>query len=77
MQHLNNIGDIPENALLVSFDVVGLYPHIPHDQGVEIMRRFLDKREDQSVSSESICKLANIVLKQTTLSWEKMFIIKS
>ena len=43
--------------------MVGLYPHVPHDQGVEIMRRFLDKSEDQSVSSESLCKLANIVLK--------------
>ena len=63
LQRVNQIGDIPENALLVSFDVVGLYPHIPHDQVVEIMRRFLDKREDESVSSESLCKLANIVLK--------------
>ena len=63
LQHLNNIGDIPENALLVSFDVVGLYRHIRHDQGVEIVRCFLDKREDQSVSSERLCKLANTVLK--------------
>ena len=63
LQRLNQIGDIPENVLLVSFDVVGLYPYIPHNQGVEIMRRFLDKREDQSVPSESLGKLANIVLK--------------
>ena len=27
LQCLNQIGNIPENALLVSFDVVGLYPH--------------------------------------------------
>ena len=63
LQGLNLIGDIPENGLLVWFDVVGLYPHIPHDQGVKIMGRFLDKREDHSVSSESLCKVANIVLK--------------
>ena len=62
LQRLNQIGDIPGNALLVLFNVVDLYPHIPHE-GVEIMRRFLDKREGQSVSSESLCKLANIVLK--------------
>ena len=63
MRRLNQIGDIHENALLVSFDVVDLYLHIPHDQGIEIMRRFLDKHEDHSVSSKSLCKLANIVLK--------------
>ena len=71
LQRLNQIGDIPENALLVSFDVIGLYPHIPHNQVVEIMRRFLDKREDQSVTSESLCKLANIVLKHNYFELEK------
>ena len=43
--------------------MVGLYPHIPHKQSLEIMQCFPDKCEDQSLSSESICKLANIVLK--------------
>ena len=76
MQCLDQIGDVPKNALLVSFDVVGLYLLIPHDQGAEIMHCFLDKREDQSVSSEHLCKLANIVLKQTILNWGKMFTIK-
>ena len=66
LQRLNQIGDISENALLVSFDVVGLYSHIPYNQGVKIMRRFLDKRENRSVSSESLFKLANIVLKRRT-----------
>ena len=37
LQRLNQISDIPENTLLVSFDVVGLYPPIPHHQGVKIM----------------------------------------
>ena len=71
MQHLNQIGDIPGNALLVLFNVVDLYPHIPHEEGVEIMRRFLDKREGQSVSSESLCKLANIVLKHNNFELGK------
>ena len=76
MQCLDQIDDVPKNSLLVSFDAVGLYLLIPHDQGAEIIQRFLDKREDQSVSSEHLCELANIVLKQTTLNWEKMFTIK-
>ena len=50
---------------------MSLYPHIPHDQEAEIMRRFLDKREDQSVLSESVCKLANIVLKHNYFELEK------
>ena len=67
--HLKNIPtiphiqNIPEGTLLVSFDVVGLYPHIPHDEGLQIMKKYLDKREDQSVTSENLYKLAEIVLK--------------
>ena len=77
LQRLNQIRDIPGNALLVSFDMVSLYPHIPHKEGVEIKRRFLDKRENQSVSSENLCKLANIVLKHNYLELGKDIIIKS
>ena len=49
--------------------MVDLYPVIPQDQGVEIIRRFFDKRDDQLVSLESICKLANIELKH---NWFKL-----
>ena len=43
------------------FDVVGLYPHIPHEEGLEILKCFLDKPEDQLVSSENLCRLAKII----------------
>ena len=33
---LKNLGKIPENAFLVTADVVGLYPSIPHDEGLEV-----------------------------------------
>ena len=34
---------------MVTFDVVGLFSHIPHKEGLETIKRYLDKREDQSV----------------------------
>ena len=48
---------------MVSFDVVGLYPYAPHEEGLETVKRYLDKREDQSVSSDSLYKLAKTILK--------------
>ena len=54
---------LPENALLCSIDVVSLYPSIPNDQGVNAMKEALNTREDQSVSTESLVDLAEIVLK--------------
>ena len=57
------IKDLPEDALLVSFDVVGLYPHIPHEEGIEIMEEFLNQREVKDISTKSLCDLATIILK--------------
>ena len=59
----SRLNELPENAYLVSFHVVGLHPHIPHERGLEILKCFLDIREDQSVSSENLCRLVNIILK--------------
>ena len=44
-------------------DVVGLYSNIPHEEGLEALRRALDHRENKSVSTESLTELAKVVLK--------------
>ena len=36
--------DIPNNALLGNADVVGLYPSIPHEAGLSVLKEALDKR---------------------------------
>ena len=63
LYRIEQLQNIPEGTLLVSFDVVGIYPHTPHDEGLQIMKKYLDKREDQSVTSKNLYKLAEIVLK--------------
>ncbi len=34
---LAGIGDIPDDDLLCTANIVGLYPSIPHDEGLEVM----------------------------------------
>ena len=36
---LNQLRDIPDNSLLVIFEVVGLHPHILHEEGLKTMKR--------------------------------------
>ena len=62
LKRINDIGEIPSGSLLVTFDVVGLYPHIPHEEGIETIKKYLNLREDQSVSTNSLCDLARIIL---------------
>ena len=42
---------------------MGLYPHIPHEEGIGIMKEFLNQREVKDISEKSLCDLATIILK--------------
>ena len=59
----NNLDSIPENAILVTADVVGLYPSIPHEVGLRALREALDKRDDNTIPTEELLKMAEFVLK--------------
>ena len=63
MIKLRDLPPLPENALLCTIDVVGLYPSIPHEGGLQAMREALDGRVDKSVSTETLMELAELVLK--------------
>ena len=63
LSRLNQLRDVLDKTLLITFDVVGLYSHMPHKEGLKTMKRYLDRREDQSVPSDSLYKLAKVILK--------------
>lgn len=46
------------------FCVGGLYPNIPHKEGIDITRAFLNERSDKSISTESLYRLAKIFSNQ-------------
>ena len=58
-----NLGSIPENAILVTADVVGLYPSIPHEAGLKALREVLDKREQHTIPTSELIRMADFVLK--------------
>ena len=66
---LAGIGDIPDGALLCTVDVVGLYPSIPHDEGLEAMRRALSSRQDPSISTGSLVNLGKVVLENNVFEF--------
>ena len=46
IQKINEGPLIPENAMLVSLDVTGLYDNIPHDEGIECLGEALTDRKE-------------------------------
>ena len=47
---------------MVTADVIGLYPNIPHDAGLKAFRKSLDNRENKKISTDDLTKMAEFVL---------------
>ena len=63
LQKLKGLPNLSKHSLLCTIDVVGLYPNIPHDEGLEAIRKRLDQRQDKKISTDSLVELAECVLK--------------
>ena len=50
LEKLKNLGNIPSNTILVTADVVGLYPSIPHDAGLQALYEKSEERTDKKSS---------------------------
>ena len=73
LQKLNGLDSLPQDAILCTVDVVGLYPSIPHDEGLESIREALNSRGDQSVSTETLLELTKLVLKNNFFEFNGEF----
>ena len=52
-------------------DVSALYPSVPQEEGLVSLRGALDRRPDQSVSTEYLVKMMRVVLTMNTFEWDK------
>ena len=59
---LQNLGPLPDNAIFVTLDVSSLYTNIPHKEGIEACRHFLNTRQNKSLTTERICDLIRMIL---------------
>ena len=41
LRKIKSLGQLPEGAILCTIDVVGLYPNIPHEEGLASLRKIL------------------------------------
>ena len=52
LKRLEELGGVPQNARLVAADMVGLYPNITHQDGLDTLSLNLDQRDDKIISTE-------------------------
>ena len=70
LMNLKHLGKITDGAILVTADVVGLYPNIPHKAVLETLRRrYIDTSEIKpEILTEDTVQITEFVLKKNFLS---------
>ena len=71
LKKLRSLTNLPGNSLLCTMDVVGLYPNIPHDEGLSALRKRLNERDKKDVSTDTLVELAELVLKNNIFNFNE------
>ena len=69
-EKIESLGRIPEDAFLVTADVVGLYPSIPHNVGLKALYEKLEERSDEKVSSTNLVDMVEFALKNNFFEFD-------
>ena len=62
IQALNAKGPLPVGSLLVSWDVVSVFPNVDNNLGITAVRKALDSRSSKFPSTDSIAGVTEICL---------------
>ena len=63
LMKIKNLGSLPESAILVTEDMVDLYPSILHEAGLQALEEALKNRNLKQISADKLLKMAQFVLK--------------
>ena len=63
LKKIKNLGSLPDNFNLVTADVIGLYPSIPHEAGLQALEEALEKRNHKQIPTDKLLKMAQFVIK--------------
>ena len=61
LKKVQNMGKSPQGSILVTADVIGLYPTVPHNAGLKTLKDALDCRQNKKISIDMLVKMADFV----------------
>jgi hypothetical protein len=70
IDNLNKSGKIPKNALIVTWDAIGLFTNIPHEEGIDSVRQALQEPHNQEVPTEYIIRILEIILENNIFEFD-------
>jgi hypothetical protein len=70
LSKIRSLDTLPPDSMLVSLDVVNLYPSIPHEDGLSALSAFLLQQGMPSQMCTDLCEMARFVLTHNVLEFD-------
>ena len=74
LEKLKNLGNISSNAILVTVNVVGLFPSIPCDAGLQVLYEKSEERTDKKILYTDLVEMAEFILKNNFFEFKTKII---
>ena len=71
LKKFHSLPNLPDDIILCTVDVVGLYTNIPHDKGLTALLNRLDLRQQKYVNTSTPVELAEAVLKNNIFTFKE------
>ena len=71
LKKLHSLPKLPDDIILCTMDIVGLYPNIPHEEGLSELRKQLETPKEKCVTTDTITDSAEVVSKNNIFTFGK------
>ena len=69
IDRIKNTINLPENTMLLTIDVIGLFTNIPEEDGTDAVREALEEKEVKGINTEFPMRLFKLVLENNILEF--------
>ena len=70
-KRLGSLPNLPDDIILCTIDVAGVYPNIPHDEGLSALRKWLDLRQEKDITTSPLVELAEVVINNNIFTFKE------
>ena len=71
---LRDLPYLPQDSIICTIDVVGLYPSIPNEESLRFLKNVLEKRSNKNVSTDTLIELAELVLQNNYFEFNERYL---
>lgn len=76
LNKIDSLKNMQDGVFLCRMDVNSLYTNVPHTEGLEALKYFLDRRESSTPPTDFLVKMTELILKRNYFKFEESYYLQ-